>query len=46
MPRGRLIGDLDSNIERLTQMRMEMDALHLVIFNAADTLNTHGKKAY
>ncbi|KAI9375806.1 acyl-CoA dehydrogenase/oxidase [Aspergillus egyptiacus] len=44
-PRGRLIGDFDSNIERLAQMRLELDALRLVVFNAADTMDTYGNKA-
>ncbi|KAL5363832.1 acyl-CoA dehydrogenase/oxidase [Aspergillus floccosus] len=44
-PRGRLIGDFDSNIERLAQMRLEIDALRLVVFNAADTMDTQGNKA-
>lgn len=44
-PRGRLIGNFDSNIERLAQMRLEIDALRLVVFNAADTMDTHGNKS-
>ncbi|KAL4789151.1 acyl-CoA dehydrogenase/oxidase [Aspergillus venezuelensis] len=44
-PRGRFIGDFDSNIERLAQMRLELDTLRLVVFNAADTMDTYGGKA-
>lgn len=44
-PRGRLIGEFDSNIERIAQMRLELDALRLVVLNAADTMDTHGNKA-
>ncbi|KAL3462625.1 acyl-CoA dehydrogenase/oxidase [Aspergillus heterothallicus] len=39
MPRGKLIGEFDSNIERIAQMRLELDAMRLVVFNAADTLD-------
>ncbi|KAL4868293.1 hypothetical protein BDV12DRAFT_209283 [Aspergillus spectabilis] len=38
-PRGKLIGEFDSNIERIAQMRLELDALRLVVFNAADTMD-------
>ncbi|KAI1859657.1 uncharacterized protein JN550_011852 [Neoarthrinium moseri] len=44
-PRGRFIGDFDSNIERIAQMRLELDAARLVVLNAADTMDTHGNKA-
>lgn len=44
-PRGKLIGEFDSNIERIAQMRLELDALRLVVLNAADTMDTHGNKA-
>ena len=44
-PRGRLIGDFDSNIERIAQMRMEIDAMRLVVMNAADTMDVHGNKS-
>ncbi|KAL2817590.1 acyl-CoA dehydrogenase/oxidase [Aspergillus granulosus] len=39
-PRGKLIGEFDSNIERIAQMRLELDALRLLVFNAADTLDS------
>ncbi|KAL2844505.1 acyl-CoA dehydrogenase/oxidase [Aspergillus pseudoustus] len=44
-PRGRLIGSFDSNIERVAQIRLEIDALRLVVFNAADTMDARGNKA-
>ncbi|KAJ9134852.1 Acyl-CoA dehydrogenase family member 10 [Coniochaeta hoffmannii] len=44
-PRGRLIGDFDSNIERVAQMRLELDAMRLVVLNAADTMDLLGNKA-
>ncbi|KAK2745562.1 hypothetical protein FQN57_003687 [Myotisia sp. PD_48] len=44
-PRGKLIGQFDSNIERIAQMRLELDAARLVVLNAADTMDTHGNKA-
>lgn len=44
-PRGKLIGEFDSNIERLAQMRLELDAMRLVVLNAADTMDTYGNKA-
>lgn len=44
-PRGKFIGDFDSNIERLASMRLEIDALRLVVLNAADTMDVHGNKA-
>jgi alkylation response protein AidB-like acyl-CoA dehydrogenase len=44
-PRGKLIGEFDSNIERIAQMRLELDAMRLVVFSAADTLDaTHKTK--
>src|ERR1700742_729049 len=36
-PRGKLIGQFDSNIERIAQMRLEIDSMRLVVLNAADT---------
>ncbi|KAK0904567.1 hypothetical protein LTR91_007186 [Friedmanniomyces endolithicus] len=30
-PRGRLIGDFDSNIERLAAMRLQLDSMRLVV---------------
>ncbi|KAL3444203.1 acyl-CoA dehydrogenase/oxidase [Aspergillus insuetus] len=42
-PRGKLIGEFDSNIERIAQMRLELDAIRLVVFSAADTLDTTHK---
>ncbi|KAI0160647.1 acyl-CoA dehydrogenase family member 10 [Xylariaceae sp. FL1272] len=44
-PRGKLIGEFDSNIERVAQMRLEIDAMRLVVLNAADTMDLHGNKA-
>ncbi|KAM5342811.1 hypothetical protein ACJ41O_013777 [Fusarium nematophilum] len=41
-PRGKLIGEFDSNIERIAQMRLEIDALRLIVCSAADTLDTVG----
>lgn len=44
-PRGKLIGEFDSNIERIAHMRLQIDTLRLVVFNAADTMDTLGNKA-
>lgn len=44
-PRGKLIGEFDSNIERLAAMRMQIDSLRLVVMNAADTMDVKGNKA-
>ena len=44
-PRGKLIGQFDSNIERLAQMRLDLDAMRLIVFNAADTMDISGNKA-
>jgi alkylation response protein AidB-like acyl-CoA dehydrogenase len=44
-PRGKLIGEFDSNIERVAQMRLELDAMRLVVLNAADTMDLLGNKA-
>jgi acyl-CoA dehydrogenase len=44
-PRGRLIGDFDSNIERLATMRLQIDSMRLVVLNAADTMDQLGNKA-
>lgn len=44
-PRGKLIGEFDSNIERIAQMRLELDSLRLVVLNAADTMDAYGNKA-
>lgn len=44
-PRGKLIGQFDSNIERIASMRLEIDALRLVVLNAADTMDVRGNKA-
>lgn len=43
-PRGKLIGEFDSNIERIAQMRLELDALRLVVLNAADSMDHFGNK--
>jgi acyl-CoA dehydrogenase len=44
-PRGKLIGEFDSNIERIAQMRMQLDSMRLVVLNAADTMDLLGNKA-
>jgi acyl-CoA dehydrogenase len=44
-PRGRLIGDFDSNIEVIASMRLELDTMRLIVLNAADTMDVHGNKA-
>ena len=44
-PRGKLIGEFDSNIERLASMRLQLDSLRLVVMNAADTMDIKGNKA-
>lgn len=44
-PRGKLIGEFDSNIERLADMRMDLDALRLVVLNAAETMDLMGNVA-
>ena len=43
-PRGKLIGQFDSNIERIAQMRLELDALRLTVLNAANTMDYFGNK--
>ncbi|CAG8974965.1 hypothetical protein HYALB_00012088 [Hymenoscyphus albidus] len=44
-PREKSIGSFDSNIERIAQMRLEIDQARHVVFNAADTMDIHGNKA-
>lgn len=44
-PRGKSIGSFDSNIERIAQMRLEIDQARQVVLNAADTMDIHGNKA-
>lgn len=44
-PRGRLIGTFDSTIERIADMRMDIDSMRLTVLNAADTMDTLGNKA-
>lgn len=44
-PRGRLLGEFDSNIEKLATMRMELDSMRLVVMNAAHTMDVLGNKA-
>jgi acyl-CoA dehydrogenase len=44
-PRGKLIGEFDSNIEKIAQMRLEIDSAYLVVLNAADTMDTFSNKA-
>lgn len=43
-PRGKLIGDFDSNVERIAQMRLELDSMRLVVMNAADSMDQFGNK--
>jgi hypothetical protein len=43
-PRGRFIGECDSNIERIADMRMTIDAMRLVVLNAADTMDLQRSK--
>lgn len=43
-PRGKLIGQFDSNVERIAQMRLELDALRLTVLNAANTMDYFGNK--
>ncbi|CAI6088613.1 hypothetical protein V2G26_008090 [Clonostachys chloroleuca] len=38
-PRGKLIGEFDSNIERVAQMRLELDAMRQITYNATETLD-------
>jgi alkylation response protein AidB-like acyl-CoA dehydrogenase len=44
-PRGKLIGQFDSNIERIADMRMQLDSLRLVVLNAAETMDLMGNTA-
>lgn len=44
-PRGKLIGKFDSTIERIADMRMELDAMRQIVLNAADTMDIYGNKA-
>lgn len=44
-PRGRLLADFDSNVERLATMRMELDSMRLVVMNAANTMDVQGNKS-
>lgn len=44
-PRGKLIGNFDSNIERLAQMRLDIDTMRLIVLNAAETMDILGNKA-
>lgn len=44
-PRGKLIGEFDSNIELLAQMRLDIDTMRLIVLNAAETMDTLGNKA-
>ncbi|KAF2404501.1 acyl-CoA dehydrogenase NM domain-like protein [Trichodelitschia bisporula] len=44
-PRGKLIGEFDSNIERIASMRMEIDSMRQLVLNAADTIDILGGKA-
>jgi acyl-CoA dehydrogenase len=44
-PRGKFISEFDSNVERIADMRMTIDAMRLVGLNAADTMDLQGNKA-
>ncbi|KAF1810752.1 acyl-CoA dehydrogenase NM domain-like protein [Eremomyces bilateralis CBS 781.70] len=44
-PRGKLIGEFDSNIERVAYMRMRLDSMRQIVMNAADTMDIMGNKA-
>ena len=44
-PRGKLIGQFDSNIERIAEMRLQIDSMRLIVMNAADTMDVRGNKA-
>jgi len=44
-PRGKLIGEFDSNIEKLAQMRLDLDTMRLIVLNAAETMDIRGNKA-
>ncbi|KAI8932300.1 hypothetical protein NX059_010496 [Plenodomus lindquistii] len=44
-PRGKFVGEFDSNIERIADMHMTIDAMRLVVLNAADTMDIYGNKA-
>lgn len=44
-PRGKLIGEFDSNIERLAQMRLDIDTMRLIVLNAAETMDIMGNRA-
>lgn len=44
-PRGRLIGEFDSNIGQIAQMRLELDALRLIVLNAAHLMDVLDNKA-
>lgn len=44
-PRGKLIGMFDSNIEKIAQMRLEIDSMRLMVLNAADSMDLLGNKA-
>ena len=39
------VGDFDSNVERVAQMRLELDAMRFVVHNAAETIDIYGPKA-
>lgn len=44
-PRGKTLSQFDSVIEKIAQMRMELDAMRLVTYNACDTMDLLGNKA-
>jgi len=43
-PQGKLIGEFDSNIERIASMRLGIDSLRPVVLNAAHAMDVHGNK--
>lgn len=43
-PRGKLIGEFDSNIERLAQMRLDIDTMRLIVLTAAETMDLIGNR--
>lgn len=44
-PRGKTLSKFDSVIEKIAQMRLELDAMRLICYNACDTMDILGNKA-
>ncbi|CAK4031929.1 Acyl- dehydrogenase family member 10 [Lecanosticta acicola] len=44
-PRGKIIGAFDSNIEKIAWMRMSLDSLQQIVYNAAHTMDVSGNVA-